>query len=571
MNDAITVEVIRHALLASADEMARNLCRTAYNTVVYEIHDYGIGLHNADGDVIADAPGIAVFTRANDYGIKKSVEFLGVEQMRPGDVFMLNYPYWSSAHTLDVLVFAPIHVETTLIGYASCRVHVLDLKQKSPGYVLDSTDMYQEGMVFPVSRLVVAGEPNKEVLNLIRFNSRMPRQTLGDIQAQVSACITGVRQTRSIAARYGVDNLVSAMAAINAHGQTLARLALAKLPRGSWTAEDFMDTDGIDLDALVSLKVTVTVTEEEMVIDWRESATNVRGPINMPVGLTVAVSSLIFKAVTTPHTPVVAGNFAPLRVLTTPGSVMHAVPPMPTFTLWTSVLAGEVVLKALAQGMPEKIPACSGGDVNSVTALGLDPRTGADWQEGINDAVGFGAHAHGDGEDGIAHLSQPGCRNNPVEVLEARAPWILDHYGFRPDSAGAGRYRGGVGVERSYRFISESTAIALVYKTRTRPWGLAGGSDGMAASIMMNPGTARQSVQGGGTNYVHAGDVLVNRTGGGGGFGDPFDRDPAAVRDDVIDGFITATTAERDYGVVLAPGTDIDIDATAARRSRTVS
>ena len=174
MNDLITTELIRHALLASAEEMARNLCRTAYNTVVYEIHDYGIGIHDAAGDVVADAPGIAIFTRGNDHGIKKAMEFLGADAMRPGDVFLLNYPYWSSAHTLDPLVFAPIHADDRLIGFASCRIHVLDLKQKDPGYVLDSTDMSQEGLFFPAVRLYTGGVQNDDVFNIVRFNSRMP-------------------------------------------------------------------------------------------------------------------------------------------------------------------------------------------------------------------------------------------------------------------------------------------------------------------------------------------------------------------------------------------------------------
>jgi N-methylhydantoinase B len=146
MTSAIDTEVIRHALLAGAEEMARNLCRTAFNTVVYEVHDYGIGIHDANGDVVADAPGVALFTRGNDGGIKNAVKFLGIDQMGVDDVFMLNYPYWSCAHTLDPLVFAPIHADGELIGFASCRVHVLDLKQKDAGYVLDSTDMSQEGV-----------------------------------------------------------------------------------------------------------------------------------------------------------------------------------------------------------------------------------------------------------------------------------------------------------------------------------------------------------------------------------------------------------------------------------------
>ncbi|GAA3101211.1 hydantoinase B/oxoprolinase family protein [Pseudonocardia yunnanensis] len=567
--DSITVEIIRHGLLAAAEEMARNLCRTAYNTVVYEIHDYGIGLHDVSGDVVADAPGIAIFTRGNDHGIKKAVEFLGADAMAPGDMFVLNYPYWSSAHTLDPLVFAPIHVDGALAGFASCRIHVLDLKQKDPGYVLDSTDMHQEGLFFPATRLYVAGVRNDEVFNIIRFNSRMPERTIGDLQAQVSACHTGVRRVQEIAAKYGAETLAGAMAAINDHGERLARLALAKLPKGTWSAHDFVDSDGVDVDRMVRLQVAVTVTDEEMVIDWTGSDSGVRGPINLPLGQTEALCSLVFKALTTPDTPVVAGNFRPLRVVTQPGSVMHAVPPMPTFTLWTGLLAGEVVLKALAEGMPERVPACSGGDVCSMMGLGVDPRTGRPWLEATNEAVGMGGHAGGDGADGVMHLSEPGCRNNPVEVLETKAPMFIESYGYRPDTGGAGRHRGGVGVSRSYRFTAPSTGICLVYKTRTKPWPIGGGSAGENNRIVLNPGTDLEVVQGGSYNRLEAGEVLVNDTGGGGGFGDPFTREPESVARDVRNGFVSVQAAARDYGVVIDADTfTVDAAATARLRER---
>ncbi|MFD1861145.1 hydantoinase B/oxoprolinase family protein [Aeromicrobium camelliae] len=565
-SNAITLEVIRHSLLAGAEEMARNLCRTAYNTVVYEIHDYGIGLHDANGDVVADAPGIAIFTRGNDHGIKKSIEYVGAENMAPGDVFIVNHPYWSSAHTLDPLVFAPIHVDGELIGFSSCRIHVLDLKQKNPGYVLDSVDAYEEGLVFPASRLYRAGEPNDDILNLIRFNSRMPERTIGDIQAQVSACVTGVRRMQEVAAKYGTQELLDAMVAINEHGEKLARLALAKLPKGTWSAEDFVDSDGIDRDTLVKMKATVTITDDEMIVDWTGSATDVKGPINLPVGQTEALSSLVFKAITTPDSPVVAGNFAPLRVVTEPGSVMHAVHPMPTFTLWTGLLAGEVVLKALAQGMPDRIPACSGGDVSSMMGWGTDPRTGEAWLEATNEAVGFGAHAGGDGEDGIMHLSEPGCRNNPVEVLEMKAPLFIESYGYVPDSGGAGRFRGGVGVNRTYRFEADSTGICLVYKTKSAPWALEGGQEAVPARIVLDGGTSEERVLQGGTYPRPAGTTLANITGGGGGYGDPLERDPARVLEDVIDGFVSRDKAAELYGVVIDDAFTIDHTATAERR-----
>ncbi len=567
MSDTITTEIIRHGLLAGAEEMARNLCRTAYNTVVYEIHDYGIGIHDAAGDVVADAPGIAVFTRGNDHGIKEAINFLSRAKMLPGDVFLLNYPYWSSAHTLDPLVFAPIHVDGEIIAFASCRIHVLDLKQKDPGYVLDSTDMYQEGLFFPATKLYREGEPNEDIFNIVRYNSRLPERTIGDMQAQVSACFTGVRRTQEIAAKYGTSTLVKAMEAINDHGERLARLALAKLPKGTWTAHDFMDSDGIDLDRLVKMNVTVTVTDSEMVIDWTGSALDVRGPINLPVGQTEAFCSLIFKSLTTPDTSVVAGNFRPLRVITEPGSVMHAVPPMPTFTLWTALIGGEVVLKALAQGMPELVPACSGGDVCSMMGLGINPRNGEAWLEATNEAVGFGGHAGGDGSDGIMHLSEPGCRNNPVEVLETKSPMFIESYGYRPDSGGAGRHRGGVGVGRVYRFTAPSIGICLVYKTKTKPWPIDGGLEGENNHVILNPGTDREVVQGGSYNHMDPGEVLVNNTGGGGGYGDPLLREPPRVAHDVRNGFVTVQAAERDYGVVVDPSSFlVDEPATAGRR-----
>jgi N-methylhydantoinase B len=567
MTDSITTEIIRHGLLANAREMARNLCRTAYNTVVYEIHDYGIGIHDAAGDVVADAPGIAIFTRGNDHGIKEALRFHGADAMRPGDIFLLNYPYWSSAHTLDPLVFAPIHADGALVGFASCRIHVLDLKQKDPGYVLDSTDMYQEGLFFPATRLYREGAQNDDIFNIIRYNSRLPERTIGDLQAQVSACVTGVRRTQEIAAKYGAGTLTEAMKAINDHGERLARLALAKLPKGTWTAHDFVDSDGVDLDRMIKLNVTVTVTQDEMIIDWTGSDRDVRGPINLPLGQTEAFCSLVFKALTTPDTSVVAGNFRPLRIITEPGSVTHAVPPMPTFTLWTGLLGGEVVLKALAQGMPDLVPACSGGDVCSMMGLGVNPRTGEPWLEATNEAVGFGGHAHGDGADGIMHISEPGCRNNPVEVLETKSPMFIESYGYRTDSGGAGRHRGGVGVGRVYRFTAPSTGICLVYKTRTKPWGIAGGRDGDNNHIVRNPGTERETVQGGSYNLLEAGEVLVNNTGGGGGYGDPFRREPGRVADDVRNGFVSAAAAEREYGVVIDEQTQsVDEAATARRR-----
>ncbi len=567
MVDSITTEVIRHSMLSATDEMARNLCRTSYNTIVYEIHDYGVGLHDPQGNTIAEAPGVAVFSGANDFGIRKAVEHLGADTLAPGDVFMCNYPYWSSAHTLDVLVFSPIFADDTLIGYASCRCHLLDLKQKNAGYVVDSTSMEQEGIFFPAARVYAGGKLQNDIIDIIRFNSRFPERTIGDLQAEASAVHTGVVRLGEIAAKYGTDTLLAAMEQINEHGERLSRAAVARLPKGTWSASDFIDTDGIT-DDLVEMKVTVTVEDDRMIIDWTATDKAAAGPINVPVGLTIAASRLSFKAITTPDSPICAGNFRNLEIRTTPGTLVHAEPPQPTFTLWTGILAPEVVTKALAQGMPDFVPACTGGDICDIMALGVNPRNGAFWLEATNDAVGFGAHAGGDGEDGIMHPTEPGCRNNPIEVLEVKGPMLIDEYGYRPDSGGPGTHRGGVGIVRAYRFLAPTNAIVINYKTKTAPWALGGGREGEKNTVLVQRGTPEEREVHVSDNAFAAGGTIVNYTGGGGGWGDPFARDPERVAEDVRQGFVSAERARRDYGVAVDAATfAVDAAATADLRA----
>ena len=569
MIDSITVEVIRHSMLSAVNEMARNLCRTAYNTIVYEIHDYGLSLHDSAGNCIAEAPGLAIFSGANDFGVQKGIEFIGRENFQAGDIYILNYPYWSAAHTLDALVFAPILVDGTLVGFSSCRVHLLDLKQKDAGYVLDSTDMYQEGIFFPCSKIYDQGVICEDIFNIIRFNSRMPERTIGDLQAQASAVHTGDVRLKEIVRKFGLEAVVEAMNEISEHGERLARAAVSRLPDGSWSAVDYLDSDGVVPDELVAMKVTVTIEGDRMIIDWTATDTVAKGPINLPVGGTYTASRLAFKSITTPDSPICAGNFRNLEIRTTPGTLLHATPPMPTFTLWSGLLAPEVVTKALAQGMPDLIPACSGGDVCDIMALGVNPRNGAWWLEATNDAVGMGAHAGADGEDGIMHVCEPGCRNNPVEVLESKAPMMIERYGYRQDTGGAGKHRGGVGVERAYKFLAPTNAIVINYKTLTKPWAVAGGKEGEKNTVIIHPGTSKEEQVGVSNTAFEANEGILNLTGGGGGWGNPLERAVSAVVEDVRQGFVSAAKAKDDYGVVLDPKTlVVDEAATAKLRSK---
>ncbi len=566
--DSITVEVIRHYLLSAAREMMRNLKRTSYNTIVYEIQDFGLGLYDDQCRLLAESPGLAVFTRANDWGIQNMVKHVGKENFRPGDVYLISYPYWSASHTLDVLCSSPIFWKDELVGFTAVKIHWLDLGQKDPGYCLDTTDLYQEGLLLPAARIYKEGVLNRELLEIIRFNCRMPDRVIGDMFAQISACRTGERRVQQLIERFGLETYRQAVEEILNHGERIARARLARLPKGTWTAEDYVDDDGIDRETLLKIKVTVTITEDEFIVDFTGSHPACRGPLNLPFGATLGVSALAFKGLTTPDWPANEGHFRPLKVIAPPGCIMHAVPPAPTFMLWTALLTPEVILKAVAQAMPDEVPACSGGDVADLMGVGIHPKTGKPWLEATNEAVGFGAHAGGDGEDGIMHLTEPGCQNNPVEVLETKAPLLIEHYGLRRDSGGPGKHRGGLGVQRTYRFLAPCTVITLVKKTRTKPWGLAGGKEGDPCHVIVRPGTPRERRTGSIYEHVEAGEVVINCSGGGGGWGDPLERDPSKVLEDVRNDCVSLEAARREYGVVIDPATwQVDEEATRALRA----
>ena len=565
--DPITVEVIHNYLLSAAREMNRNLMRTAYNTIVYEVRDFGLGLYDRHCRLLAEAPGLAIFTRANDYALRKIVEFLGEDNIHPGDVILLNYPFWSSTHTLDVTASSPIFYEDQLVGFTAVKIHWLDLDQKDAGYCLDTTDMHQEGLFFPCSKIYKRGVLNTELEDIIRFNCRMPERVLGDMNAQISSCRTGERRVQELVKKFGLETFTQATAQILDHGERLARARLAALPKGSWSAEDWVDDDGIDKDTMLKIKATVTISEDELLVDFSGSSDAVKGPVNIPIGLTLGVGALIFKAITTPDTPANDGNFRPLRVEAPPGSLMHAVPPAATFTLWPGILATEVVTKALAQGIPDIVPACSGGDLCSMMGVGTHPRTGKIWLESTNEGVGFGGHADGDGEHGIMHLTEPGCQNVPIEVMETKAPLLIERYGLRQDSGGAGEHPGGLGVSRTYRFLAEASALTLIKKTKTRPWGMADGHTGENCHVILRPGTDQEQTTGMVYEAMAPGEVLVNCSGGGGGWGNPLNRDPEKVLKDVRNEYISLTSAERDYGVVIDPDT-LTVEATATQALR---
>ena len=548
--DGARVEVVRSYLLSAAEEMRATLIRTSFNPVIYEVHDFGLSLYDARMRPVAEATGLTSFLGANDFSLRKGVEYVGVENLHPGDVVLLNYPYWNAAHASDATLFAPVFDDADLIGFLCIRAHWMDLGAKDPGYVLDSTDMHQEGLILPGTKVVSRGEPVRDILELLRFNSRMPDAILGDLNAQISAIRTGERRLLEIYRKFGRPTVLAAIEQIIADGEARTRAALATLPQGSWSAEDYLDDDGIS-DEPVKMRVTVTIADGKFLVDFAGSSPAVRGPINMPFGATEAICKVILKSLTSPGEPSNAGTVAPLEVRAEPGTLFHAVYPQPTFTLWTGIVAFELILKALAQGMPSLLPASSGGDVPGFMMVGVHPDTGAMFAVSNNDFVGWGGTADHDGNDAATHVSGSTGRGTPIEVMEARTGMFMERVEIRTDSGGAGKFRGGAGVRRDIKFVTPGEFLMVIKKTKTQPWALEGGLRPDPNTIVAFPGTEREERISTKRLTVVPGDRVRLLTAGGGGHGVPAERDPSAVRRDVAEGYVSPAAARVVYGVEL--------------------
>ena len=546
--DGSVAEVIRNYLIAVAQEMRGTLLRTACSPVIYEVLDFGISVYDRKLDLIAEGPGLTSFLGANDYSIRKLVEYLGEDSFNDGDIVMSNYPYWNAAHSYDATLTAPVFdQEGILFGFLLVRAHWMDLGAKDPGYVLDSTDMHQEGLIFPGTKVVKRRIVDQELIEIIRFNSRMPDVVIGDFNAMVASIRTGERRTQEILRKFGRELVEQSIVQILDFAERGTARSLMDLPQGSWSAIDFIDDDGIGDDP-IEMKVTITIKDGKFIVDFAGSAGTQKGPVNMPFGTTLAMCKVVLKALTTPNEPANAGHSKALEVHAEPGNLFHAVYPAPTFTLWTGIVALELLFKALASAIPDRIAASSGGDVPGFMMLGIHPKTGKFFALSNNDAIGWGASPEHDGSSALIHFSESICRNTPVEVLEPNTGMFFERVELRTDSGGAGKYRGGLGLRRDIRFVSDGEFLTVMKKSKTRPWALEGGLEPEANTIIAFPGTDREMRMSTKRVPVSTGDRISVLTAGGGGYGDPKTRDREKVRQDVIDELVSPEMARKIYG-----------------------
>ena len=564
--DGATVEVIRHYLNSTAEQMRRTLVRTAFNPVIYEVLDFGISMYDRNRRLISESSGILSFLGANDYAIHKGVEKVGVENLHPGDVVMINYPYWSGAHVSDAMLFTPVFCKGSELpdAYLTVRAHWMDLGAKDPGYVLDSTSMHQEGLIFAGIKLINRGEVDPQIMDILRYNSRMPDTIIGDFNAQISAIRVGERRLHQIWEKFGLAKVDTAIDRIVEHGAQTASEAVRAMPDGQWSAFDWLDDDGISHD-LIRMAVTVTIEGAKFTVDYSDSDGAVPGPVNMPFGKTLSLAKTVFKSLTTPDTPANHGHYAPLTVSCPPGNLFHAVYPAATFTLWTGMAAFELINKALAQGMAQ-IHASSGSDEPGFMAVGTHPDTEEMYAVSNNEGIGWGATPNHDGANALQHPSTSAVRNTSMEVLEHKSPIFHQRLELRQDSGGAGRWRGGLGICREVKFLATGEMLSMKKKTKTKPWGLRGGHEPETNAMIVWPDTDRAHRARMERFTMQPGEGFRNLSAGGGGWGDPLDRLIELVREDVLDEYVSVEQAERAYGVKVEE--DGTATATGARLDR---
>ncbi|MEU8270378.1 hydantoinase B/oxoprolinase family protein [Sphaerisporangium sp. NPDC049002] len=549
--DPVVVEIIRNALAAAADDMNATLIRSAYTPIIYECGDCVVALLDDRHQVLGQSAGLPIFLGNLETCTKATEEQFGREVWQPGDVWILNDSYLGGTHLNDVTIFGPVFVDEELVGFTATRAHWIDVGSKDPGGSMDSVNIYQEGLRLGAQKLVEGGRDVPGVMSTIATNVRFPYQTSGDMHAMIATIKMGQARLEEIVRRFGLETLRAARDEIFAQTEALEREVIAAIPDGVYTAEGCLDNDGIDLGTTIPIKLRITVSGSDIDFDVTESADQTTGPINCGTSQTVSACRVGYKLLVSPDVPGNGGSFRPMTVQVREGSVFGAVAPAACQWYFSHLgLLIDMVAKALAPAMPGKVAGASHGDSMIVLLAGTDPRTRRDYVSLEATLGGWGAWDGSDGETALINNVNGSLKDIPVEVFETRYPFRISRYEIRPDSGGSGRFRGGNGVLREYTVLHDCTVSLWFERSSTPAWGLFGGHDAVPPEIVINPGRPdeRRILKCNGLRLA-AGDVIRCMTGGGGGFGDPAERDAEAVRTDVLDGHVSAARAAELYAV----------------------
>lgn len=570
--DPVLTEIVRNGVLAVTEEMKTNLMRTAYNMIIYEALDFTVGLYTAEGETVSIGLGLPMFIRGMAQTLKAKLAHFGRDGIHPGDILVTNDAYTTGSHLNHFTFSMPIFHRGRLSGFACCMAHWVDVGGTLGGV---TTDIYSEGLQIPIVKYQKAGVVNQELVDVIRMNVRIPERALGDLRAQVTAVKTGERRFRELLERYGRDDVLAAIRNIMDQSEGKARERTRSIPDGVYEAESFMDDDGVEIGRRVPIRVRVIKKRDGMTIDLTEIGRQVAGFYNSGATTGLACAQVAYKCLTSPTDyPINEGSLRPLRVKLEPGTVVSAVRPA-AMRWWMTfpMTVVDTVFKALAPAIPERTIAGHHADLLVGLMSGINPKDGRLFLASAGPmGGGWGAKHNEDGMHAVVCLNDGDTHNHPIEQMEAKFPVLFERHALREDSGGPGRFRGGLGTEQAIRALAPLTVNLQIDRVHCRPWGLAGGGEGMGNEVRLRVGgkeiadLPNAKVL---SRKLEPGDAFIVCSGGGGGFGSPEERDAAKVVNDVRQGYVSRDVARRVYGVVLdAKG---DLDAAATERQRAVS
>jgi N-methylhydantoinase B len=577
MVDAVTLEVVRNACEAVAAEMNATLVQTGYSPNIKERRDCSCALFDADAALVAQAENMPVHLGAMPFSVAAAVD--AFPDLAPGDAVLLNDPFRGGAHLPDLTLVSPVYADPDaadpeLVAYAANRAHHADVGGATAGSVAaDSTDIYQEGTRIPPVKLYDGGDPNDAVFDLLLANTRTPDERRGDLRAQQAANETARERVHDLVADHGPAGLAAAFDEIQDYSERRMRSAVGDLADGTFEFADVLDDDGRG-NHDPPIEAAVTVDGDEVTVDFAGSADQTEGPVNAVFAVTASATYYALRCVTDPAIPPNAGCYLPITVDAPGGSIVNPDPPAAVVggNLETSQRVTDVVLGALAQAAPDRVPAAGQGTMNNVTFGGTDHRDGSQFTFYETAGGGAGGRPAGDGLDAV-HVHMSNTMNTPVEVLETAYPLRVRRYALREDSAGAGEFRGGLGLRRDIEVrggerdadAGRDTAFSLLADRHTHvPYGLAGGESGARGeAVRFARGDypdedAGESLPQKCVRDLPAGTVVSLRTPGGGGHGDPADRDPEAVQRDLALGKLTRGYVRDHYPNALDAGGDGD-------------
>ena len=537
--DPILVEIIRNSLNSAAEQMKRSLIRTAFSPIIYEVLDFASAIYDKNFCMLSQSPSLPGFMGTLSFCVEASVKEVGGEEnLNEGDIILYNNPYGSGSHSQDAAIVMPVFInKNKLIGYTAIKAHWLDTGGKEP-YSTDTVDVFQEGTIYPGLKLYKKGKLVEDVYKLIVANSRVPKAIIGDLNAQLNGVKAGARALQRIVNKYGFETFEQSVIKIYEYGEKLVRKTISKIPDGEYSGWGQMDSNGVD-EGVVKFKIKINVNGSDLELDFSEAPVQQNGPINCPLPSTVSKARVAFSMMAGNGEQPNEGFFRPLVIKTKQGTMFDPVSPAPCFLNgWAGLQVIEIIYKILSEKIPNVFPASSGGCLAAAVWWGKRENNNEPWADGSPHPIGQGAFNGGDGITSMHHNSA-GTRISPTEIWESRNPWLVNKIELAKDSCGAGKYRGGLGLNLEFEMLEETYVTTVVERTNFPPWGVNNGKAARSNNVILNTKNGKLNVP--------KKTGLKFKTGGGGGYGNPIERSNKKIFNDLKQEYISKEYVEKHY------------------------